>query len=328
MTSRNASPFHLVRRLLPPVLKVHAVAKIIKKKFDLLFVFFFVKEMKIISVDPAFKKCGIVVLDGFMVCASENLNFIGEKEAKQNQTDYTISLFRAIKATVDRLISEHDPDLFLLENQIGKFACTQVHSLLVAAIDLAGCKVLSQSPKFKLQDHWGLVDYQPRDCNAYNQNKNKSKAIATHFCKETHQEIDLDRDISDALLQGIYFQKYVNKIPFDYASFKKDTLINDLMVQEVRVQDVKPELEPKAPKAPKSKREPKAPKAPKSKREPKSAEPEPVQEVQEDPILDVPEVQELTVHDALDFKVIEEIAEDIAVKTYSKSKGSKASKAS
>lgn len=38
--------------------------------------------MKIISVDPAFKKCGIVVLNGYVVCASDNINFVGEKEAK------------------------------------------------------------------------------------------------------------------------------------------------------------------------------------------------------------------------------------------------------
>ena len=87
--------------------------------------FFFAKEMtKLISVDPAFKRCGVVVLtDDYRVHAHENIDFIGDKE-KQNQTDYTISLFRAIKDNVDRLVAEHKPDLFLLENQIGKFACT------------------------------------------------------------------------------------------------------------------------------------------------------------------------------------------------------------
>lgn len=79
-------------------------------------------------------------------------------------------------------------------------------------------KVLSQSPKFKLQEQWGLVDYVERDCNAYNKNKNRAKAAATHFCKESKQELNLDRDISDALLQGLFYVKHVLKSPFDYAT--------------------------------------------------------------------------------------------------------------
>ena len=156
--------------------------------------------MKLISVDPAFKKCGVVVLDGYRVLASENIDFVGAEKAKQNQTDYTIGLFKAIKSAVDRLIAEHKPDLFLLENQIGKFACTQVHSLMVSVIDQAGVRVLSQSPRFKLQDHWGLTGYVDSDSNQYNKNKNKSKAIAKHYCETTKQKVSLDRDVSDALL--------------------------------------------------------------------------------------------------------------------------------
>lgn len=53
--------------------------------------------MKLISVDPAFKRCGVVVLDGYRVVASENIDFVGEEKAKQNQTDYTIGLFKSIK---------------------------------------------------------------------------------------------------------------------------------------------------------------------------------------------------------------------------------------
>jgi hypothetical protein len=56
---------------------------------------------------------------------------------------------------------------------------------MVSIIDQAGVRVLSQSPRFKLQDHWGLVGYVDTDSNQYNKNKNKAKAIAKHYCEMT-----------------------------------------------------------------------------------------------------------------------------------------------
>jgi hypothetical protein len=38
--------------------------------------------MKIISVDPAFKRCGVVVLDGYHVLASYNIDFVGDEKQK------------------------------------------------------------------------------------------------------------------------------------------------------------------------------------------------------------------------------------------------------
>ncbi len=83
----------------------------------MLLFFHFQKQMsKIVSVDPAFKRCGVIVLDGYRVVSGENIDFVGDEKAKQNQTDYTIGLFKSIKACVDRLIAEHKPDLFLVES--------------------------------------------------------------------------------------------------------------------------------------------------------------------------------------------------------------------
>lgn len=96
-----------------------------------------------------------------------------------------------------------------------------MHSLLVSVIDQAGVKVVSQSPRLKLQDHWGLTGYVDSDSNAYNKNKNKGKAIAQHFCNMTRQTVDLDRDISDAILQGIHYMKNVAKLPFSNATFEE-----------------------------------------------------------------------------------------------------------
>lgn len=72
--------------------------------------------MKLISIDPAFRRCGIAVLEDYKIVSTDNVDFVGESKAKQNQTEYTITLFKAIKSCVDRLVAEHRPDMFLLEN--------------------------------------------------------------------------------------------------------------------------------------------------------------------------------------------------------------------
>lgn len=78
--------------------------------------------VKICSIDPAFKKCGAVVIDSdFKIHFSDNMNFLDNYQ-KTNQTDYTIALWKAIKSQINAL-NMHKPDVWLIENQIGKFAC-------------------------------------------------------------------------------------------------------------------------------------------------------------------------------------------------------------
>lgn len=67
----------------------------------------------------------------------------------------------------------------------------------------------------------GLEGYVDSDSNAYNKNKNKAKAIAGHFLEKTGQSVSvkLDRDISDALLHGIYYLQTTLGKKLDYATF-------------------------------------------------------------------------------------------------------------
>jgi hypothetical protein len=49
----------------------------------MVFVFFFPLEMRVLSVDPAFRRCGLVVInDGFLVEHHENIDFVGPENAK------------------------------------------------------------------------------------------------------------------------------------------------------------------------------------------------------------------------------------------------------
>ena len=71
---------------------------------------------RILSIDPAFRKCGIVVInDQFQVEHHENIDFIGEGE-KQDQTTYTLKLWRAIKACVNRIHTRFQIDATVIEN--------------------------------------------------------------------------------------------------------------------------------------------------------------------------------------------------------------------
>lgn len=80
-------------------------------------------KMKIVSIDPAFKKCGIAVMTtDFKIHHYENNDFLANHQ-KSDQTTYTIALWKAIKSKVVELNEKHKPDLWLIENQIGKFAC-------------------------------------------------------------------------------------------------------------------------------------------------------------------------------------------------------------
>lgn len=58
--------------------------------------------------------------------------------------------------------------------------------MLVSAISEIGGRVVSMSPRNKLKDNLGLEGYVESDSNKYNQNKNKSKAIASHFVSKTY----------------------------------------------------------------------------------------------------------------------------------------------
>ena len=73
--------------------------------------------MKVLSIDPAFRKCGIVVLsDTFLVEHHENIDFVGSEGDKLDQTTYTLKLWRAIKACVNRLHTQFKIDVTVLEN--------------------------------------------------------------------------------------------------------------------------------------------------------------------------------------------------------------------
>lgn len=72
--------------------------------------------MKIVSIDPAFKKCGIVVISNdFNIHHYENNDFLANHH-KTDQTSYTIALWNAIKSKVLELNKAHAPDLWLIEN--------------------------------------------------------------------------------------------------------------------------------------------------------------------------------------------------------------------
>jgi hypothetical protein len=52
--------------------------------------------MIIASIDPAFKKCGIVVMDSdFKIIFADNINFL-DNYVKENQTKYIMQLWSAI----------------------------------------------------------------------------------------------------------------------------------------------------------------------------------------------------------------------------------------
>jgi hypothetical protein len=96
-----------------------------------------------------------------------------------------------------------------------------------------------------LQDHWGLTGYVDSDSNQYNKNKNKSKAIAKHYCEMTKQKVSLDRDVSDALLQGLYYQKYVLKVPFEMIAFEETKVEENKTIDLPPVADSIPETKSK-----------------------------------------------------------------------------------
>lgn len=69
----------------------------------------------------------------------------------------------------------------------------------------------------------GLECYVSSDSNAYNRNKLKAKAIAGYFLEKTGQSgtVKLDRDVSDALLQAIWYLQNTLGKKLDYANFVK-----------------------------------------------------------------------------------------------------------
>lgn len=77
----------------------------------------------ICSIDPAFKHCAFVIMTSdFKIHHYENADFLANHQ-KTDQTSYTINLWKAIKNKITELNQTHKPDLWLIENQIGKFAC-------------------------------------------------------------------------------------------------------------------------------------------------------------------------------------------------------------
>jgi hypothetical protein len=78
----------------------------------------------ICSIDPAFKKCGVVIMDSsnFKVLFADNMNFL-DNYVKENQTQYIIKLWASIQSNLLNLHNCYHPDIWLIENQIGKFAC-------------------------------------------------------------------------------------------------------------------------------------------------------------------------------------------------------------
>lgn len=71
---------------------------------------------KICSIDPAFKRCGFVVMtDDFRIHHHENVDFLANHQ-KTDQTSYTIALWRAIKNKIEELNSTYRPDLWLIES--------------------------------------------------------------------------------------------------------------------------------------------------------------------------------------------------------------------
>ena len=181
-------------------------------------------NLKVCSIDPAFKHCGFVVINSqdFSIEFSDNVDFL-QGYQKSNQTEYTKRLWKAIQAAIQIIDRDHKPDVWVIENQIGKFACVQVLSMLICAIMPYSDKIVCQSPKFKLADDLGLSSYVTTNSNQYNQNKMRAKAICKHFLTESHQtHIAFDRDIADSILQAVYYIQHTLGHKLDYSTLHKD----------------------------------------------------------------------------------------------------------
>lgn len=59
----------------------------------------------------------------------------------------------------------------------------------------------------KLKETFGCDFVPDKDTKQYNQNKNKSVAIAKHLLSKLKQDIKIDRDIADAFLMAVYYKR-------------------------------------------------------------------------------------------------------------------------
>ena len=81
---------------------------------------------RLVSIDPAFKKNAIVVIDqSFHILYDNNIDFTADYDKKNgNALKYTIALWSAIKKIIKEIDDKFKPDVYVIENQIGKFAST------------------------------------------------------------------------------------------------------------------------------------------------------------------------------------------------------------
>jgi Holliday junction resolvasome RuvABC endonuclease subunit len=75
----------------------------------------------ICSIDPAFKKCAIVLIDPHTstIIHAENHSFVSPDKSKTNQTQYTLDLWHAIHTKISQINHDYSPDCWVIEAQIG-----------------------------------------------------------------------------------------------------------------------------------------------------------------------------------------------------------------
>ena len=113
-------------------------------------------------------------------------------------------LITNVEAMIKDIATRFKISLFLLEQQIGKFAAKQIEFVIFSAIIHQGdYKIDTQTPKCKLSIKYDQEFAAKKDTKKYNQNKNEAVAHAKKFLEMTKQDKDhsvLTRDEADSLL--------------------------------------------------------------------------------------------------------------------------------
>lgn len=62
-------------------------------------------DFRVCAIDPAYRKCGIIVLNAVDQCIlySHNADLLGAECKSVNQTDKILTLWRTIQATIDNI---------------------------------------------------------------------------------------------------------------------------------------------------------------------------------------------------------------------------------